>query len=79
MKAVATATAVFAAAFDMVLHGDRPIGLERAIMWHLLQIRGRGVLGYAALSVASAGAIFGPAHLARLRAEYQNKGAQHHA
>ena len=71
----ATATAVFSAAYDMVLHGDHPIHLDRAIMWHVRQIRGAGVMGYAVLSVASEGEIFGPAHLSRLRAAYhQAKG-----
>jgi hypothetical protein len=69
----ATATAVFSAALDMVLHGDHPIGLERAILWHTSQMRREGVMGYAVLSVASAGEIFGLAHLARLRADYQAK------
>jgi hypothetical protein len=66
----ATAVAVFAAAYDMVLHGDHPITLDRAIMWHVRQIRGAGVMGYAVLSVASEGEIFGPAHLTRLREKY---------
>lgn len=67
----ATATAVFAAAFDTVLHGDHPITLDRAILWHTRQIRGAGVMGYAVLSVASEGEIFGPDHLDRLRTEFQ--------
>lgn len=69
----ATATAVFAAAYDMVLHGDHPITLDRAILWHTHQIRGRGVLGYATVCVASEGEIFSPTHLDRLRAEFQAK------
>ena len=65
----ATATAIFAASLDAVLHQDRT-DLTREILLRAHHVRGPG---YAPLVEVSGGLIFGPGHLARLRADYQAK------
>lgn len=70
-----TATAIFAASLDATLYDDRASGdLTREILLRAHHVRGAG---YAPLVAASGGLVYSPAHLARLRAEYQRKGEDH--